>query len=231
VKMGKTTMVNILISHLIIEHKMKVFCAQPEEANDITFKQVVGKVAKRVFTDPEIPFDYDAYDKAAPLVGKDLYLLNLYQSLDWNNLRADITAAVEDGCEAVFIDPITNLTNNLDASQANTVLQEFAQELAYIAKDLHITVFLFCHLKAPVNGPPHERGGKVYSSQFAGSRAMMRSCHLMLGLEGNKDPDLSPEEQKMRRLVILEDRAFGSSGAVSLYFDENTGLYHELPEA
>jgi hypothetical protein len=163
-------------------------------------------------------------------VGENLLCLNLYQDLDWQTLRGDIVQAVEEGCEVVFIDPITNLTNGIDSGQANTVLQEFAQELAYLAKDLNIIVFLFCHLKAPLHGSPHERGGKVFSSQFAGSRAMMRSCHVMLGLEGNKDPDLTVEERNMRRLIILEDRAYGSTGYVSLYYDEKTGLYHEMKE-
>ena len=230
VKMGKTTMVSTLIAHLITEHKLKVFVAQPEETPAKTFKLVVGKVAKRIFHDPEIPFDYDAYDKSAPLVGDNVHILDLYQSLDWNTLRVDITTAVEDGCKAVFIDPITNLTNGIDPSQANTILQEFAQQLAYIAKDLNIVVFMFCHLKAPESGTPHERGGKVYSNQFAGSRAMMRSCNLMLGLEGNKDPDLSLEERNMRRLVILEDREFGTTGYIPLFYDSNTGLYHEIKE-
>ena len=231
VKMGKTTMDATLVAHMIEEHGLKVFAVQPEDINAMTFKLVAGKVAKRIFHDPHIPFDYDAYDKAAPLVGESLLCLNLYQDLDWNTLRGDIIQAVEQGCEVVFIDPITNLTNGIDSGQANTVLQEFAQELAYLAKDLNIIVFLFCHLKAPLHGSPHERGGKVFSSQFAGSRAMMRSCHVMLGLEGNKDPDLTVEERNMRRLIILEDRAYGSTGYVSLYYDEKTGLYHEMKEA
>ena len=70
----------------------------------------------------------------------------------------------------------------------------------------------------------------MFSSQFAGSRAMMRSCNLMLGLEGNKDPDLTFEERNMRRLVILEDRAYGASGAIALYYDHNTGLLNEIKE-
>jgi len=230
VKMGKSTMVSTLVAHLIKTHGLKVFVVQPEEVPATTFKLVVGKVAKRVFTDPEIPFDYDAFDASAPFVGENVHILDLYQSLDWNTLRVDITTAVEEGCKAVFIDPITNLTNGIDAAQANTVLQEFAQELAYLAKDLNILIFLFCHLKAPESGPPHERGGKVFSSQFAGSRAMMRSCHTMLGLEGNKDPDLPEEERNTRRLVVLEDRAFGATGYVNLYFDINTGIYHEIPK-
>ncbi len=228
VKMGKTTLVTKLIAHLIIEHSLKVLCVQPEEPIDKTFRLVTGQVAHRIFNDPEIPFDYEAYDKAAPVVGEKLVLLNLYQNLEWNVLRGDIISAVNDGCRAVFIDPITNLTNGIDAATANVVLQEFAQELAYLAKDLSIIIFLFCHLKAPASGLPHERGGTIYSSQFAGSRAMMRSCHLMLGLEGNKDPNLPQEERNTRKLVILEDRAYGATGYIPLYFDIKTGIYHEM---
>jgi twinkle protein len=207
-----------------------VFCAQPEETNKHTVRLVMGKLAKRIFHDPKIFFDYDAYDRARPLIEKKLVLLDLYQSLDWVTLRSDIHAAVREGCRAIFIDPVTNLTNLVDSSEANTILQEFAQELAFIAKDLDIMVFIFCHLKAPLQGRPHERGGSVQSSQFAGSRAMMRSCHLMLGLEGDKDPDKDEAGRNMRRLVILEDRAYGSTGAIALHYDTKTGLYHEMKE-
>lgn len=66
------------------------------------------------------------------------------------------------------------------------------------------------------------------SHQFAGSRAMMRSCHLMLGLEGNKDPNLPEEERDLRKLVVLEDRAFGESGYVDMYYDRRTGILEDL---
>ena len=231
VKMGKTTMVGVLAAHLVTKHDMKVMIVQPEEPVAKSYRLIAGQIAKRRFDDPNIPFDYAEFDKAKGILSPNLRLLDLYQSLDWNILRGDIQDAVLDGCQAVFIDPITNLTNGIDAASSNTILQEFAQELAFMAKDLNIMIFMFCHLKAPLTGASHERGGKVFSSQFAGSRAMMRSCHLMLGLEGDKDPDLDRNEQVMRRLTVLEDRAFGSSGYVSLFFDEKTGLYHEIKEA
>src|SRR5690606_37402162 len=151
-----------------------------------------------------------------------LYLINLYQHLGWETLKADIRAAAQEGCEAIFIDPITNLVNGLDAAQQNTKLQEIAQELSAMALDLNVVIFIFCHLRNPDSGIPHERGGEVLSSQFAGSRAMARSCNLMLGLEGNKDPSLTKEEQNMRTLVLLEDREFGEVGRFKLYWDKST---------
>ena len=56
----------------------------------------------------------------------------------------------------------------------------------------------------------------------------MRSCQMMLGLEGNKDPDLELEQRNIRKLVILEDRVFGESGFIRLYWDKNTGLFNEI---
>jgi twinkle protein len=208
VKMGKSEVVNTLGAHLMIEHGLPIFMAKPEEANRKTVQMVLGKVAGKFFHDPTKEFDDEAFDDAAKKVGDKLMLLSLYQHLGWDSLRGDIMAAVSQGAKAVFIDPITNLTNGINSGEANTQLQEIAQELAAMAKDLDIVVYIFCHLKAPDSGSPHERGGSVLSHQFAGSRAMMRSCNLMLGLEGNKDPDLELEQRNLRRLVILEDREF-----------------------
>ncbi len=230
VKMGKSEIVNSLAAHLITEHDLLVFLAKPEEANRKTVQMVLGKIAGKIFHDPDVEFDYEAYDKAATVVGDRLFMLSLYQHLGWDSLRNDIMVAHGQGCRAVFIDPITNLVNGIASGETNTILQEIAQELAALAKDLNIVIFIFCHLKAPLSGPSHERGGTVHSAQFAGSRAMMRSCNLMLGLEGDKDPDLDIEERNLRRLVILEDREFGASGVVRLYWDNATSLFNEIKE-
>jgi twinkle protein len=161
----------------------------------------------------------------------NLFLVNLYQHLGWETLKADIReAAKEHGCKVIMIDPITNLVNGMNAADANTKLQEIAQELSAMALDLDVVIFIFCHLRNPDGGNPHERGGEVLSSQFAGSRAMARSCNYMLGLEGNRDPNLSPEQRNVRQLVLLEDREFGEVGRWPMYWDGNTGLFNEIKQ-
>lgn len=227
VKMGKSEIVNALADHLIREHGWNVFMAKPEENNVKTMKLLVGKAAGRIFHDPNIPFDYEAYDKAAPLVADKVCMVNIYQHLGWDTLKGDIIAAASMGCKAIIIDPITALMPE-NASEANEALQKIAKELAAMAMDLQVVVFIFCHLKAPLTGEPHERGGTVLSTQFAGSRAMMRSCNYMIGMEGNKDSELSQEERNMRELVLLEDREFGVVGRVKLYWDYHTGLFNEV---
>ena len=228
VKMGKSEVVNTLAVHMMTVHNMPVFLAKPEEANVKTVRMLAGKVNGHFFHDPNIPFDFEAYDEATKALAGKVHMLSLYQHMGWNTLQNDIRDAVRQGCRAVFIDPITNLINGVASGEANTALQEISQELAAMAKDLDIIVWIFCHLKAPDGGPAHERGGKVLSHQFAGSRAMMRSCNYMFGLEGNKDPDLTEEQRNMRRLVILEDREFGASGYSNLYWDNKTSLFNEV---
>ena len=227
-KMGKSEVVNAIGAHLIGVHGLKVLMAKPEEANAKTVKLMAGKISGHIFHDPKVEFDEAAYDKACEKLRGKLVLLNLYQHLGWETLKGDIRAAAMQGCKAVFIDPITNLTNGMDSATANTKLQEIAQELAAMALDLNIVIFIFCHLRNPDGGTPHERGGKVLSSQFAGSRAMARSCNYMFGLEGNKDPDLSMEERNCRQLVLLEDREFGEVGPTPLYWNSVNGMFVEL---
>lgn len=227
-KQGKSEIVNTLAAHFIHEHDWKVFLVKPEESNVKTYKMVLGKMVGKFFHDPTKPFDDAAYEKAGSMVGENLLMLDLYQHVGWETLKADIIEAANEGCKAIIIDPITNLTNGMDAASANVKLQEIAQELSSMALDLNVVIFIFCHLRNPDNGPPHERGGEVLSSQFAGSRAMARSCNLMLGLEGNRDPNLSPEERNIRTLVLLEDREFGEVGRFKMYWDANTGLFNEV---
>ena len=227
-KMGKSEVVNAVGAHLIKEHSWKVLMAKPEEANKKTYKMVAGKMVNAIFHDPKVEFDGAAYERAGVMLNGKLAMLDLYQHMGWETLKGDITSAVACGVEAVFIDPITNLTNGMSAADANTKLQEIAQELAAMALDLDIVIFIFCHLRNPAGGPDHDRGGKVLTSQFAGSRAMGRSCNYMFGLEGNKDPDLTPEQRNMRQLVLLDDREFGEVGETPLYWDRNTTAFNEV---
>lgn len=228
VKMGKSAFLDDLVAWNIKEHGWKCFVAKTEESNARTLQGVVGKLAGKIFHDPNIPFDYDAFDKYVPQVEDNLLMLNLYQELTWDVLKNDIRAAANEGCKAIFIDPITTISNSLSAADANALLQRMAQELAQIAMDLQVVCHIYCHLKAPENGQPHERGGVVQSQQFAGSRAMMRSCHAMIGIQGNKDPEIPEEMRNIRDIVLLEDRQSGSSGKVKVYYDSKTGMFNEM---
>lgn len=229
VKLGKSELVNTIGEHMIVHHQLPVLFCKPEEDKVKTYQMLVGKAAGRIFHDPNIEFDEEAFDRAEPLIGDRAIIIDNYQFVDWDNLKDDIRYAVNsEGVKDIMIDPVTCFTNGMSASDTNEFLVGWAAELAAMAKDLGFTSYIFCHLKAPQNGLPHERGGEVLSTQFTGSRAMMRSCHMMVGLEGNKDPELPPEERNIRKLKILEDRNLGASGVVKLYWNYKTGVFEEM---
>ncbi len=228
-KMGKSEVVNALAAHLVVEHDWKILLAKPEESNKKTVKLLAGKIGKARFHDPKVEYSEEDYDEAGKrLMGRKVFMLDLYQHADYETFKADCMEAAAQGVDAIFLDPITNLTNGMSASDANTKLQEIAQDLAAMAKDLNVVVFIFCHLRNPDGGPTHDRGGKVLTSQFAGSRAMGRSCNYMFGLEGDKDPDLSAEERNIRKLVLLDDREFGEVGETRLYWNSETTVFAEI---
>lgn len=248
VKMGKTELCNQLIEHFILKEDVPVLFLKAEDSGDFGYKAVLNKVGHARFTDPDVPFDVDKYDKAGLKVRKNLYQIDMYQHAGWETLRADIVEAASMGVKAIFIDPITNLTSGTESAQANTMLETIAKESASLALDLDIVIFFFCHLKAPegnisqdvrnkyyregkyihLGNCSHELGGNILSTQFTGSRAMMRSCQLMLALEGNKDLELPEDIQSLRYITILEDRAFGNSATFPLHYNQGTTQFTEI---
>lgn len=227
--MGKSEVVDSIAAHVILGDKLPVFMVKPEQAPARTYKNLVGKAAGRIFHDPNIPFDEEAYNIYEKQIGDKAIILDSYQFVNWDSLKDDIRyVVVAEKVEDIIIDPITCFTNQMSSAEANEFLVSMSAELSALAKDLNFTSYIFCHLKAPTTGVPHERGGHVLSTQFTGSRAMMRSCNYMIGIEGNKDPALPLELRNIRHLVILEDREFGSSDKISLYWDYKTGLFSEI---
>ena len=227
--MGKSEVVDSIAAHVILADKLPIFMVKPEQDPVRTYKNLVGKAAGRIFHDPNIEFDEEAYNQYEGLIGDKAIILDSYQFVNWDSLKDDIRYVVtSEGVEDVIIDPITCFTNQMSSAEANEFLTSMAAELSALAKDLRFTSYIFCHLKAPTTGLPHERGGQVLSTQFTGSRAMMRSCNYMIGIEGNKDPNLDVELRNIRHLVILEDREFGSSDKISLYWNNKTGLFSEI---
>lgn len=223
VKLGKSCIVNELAVHLLKVHDLPIFLIKPEEAIKKTLKKLAGVQANTVFDDPDIPFDKEKWDKAKAEIGNRVALFDTYAELDWESVKKDIRYNVTVlGCKDVFLDPLTCLTVGKTASETNEELIKIAAQFASLAKELDFTGYVFCHLNNPSSGVEHNRGGKVLSSQFAGSRAMARFCHLMVGLQGDKNPELDEDTRNTRQLVILEARDY-DTGIVNLFYNKETG--------
>ena len=49
------------------------------------------------------------------------YLVDKYQTVDWDGFKADLITSANLGAKVAFIDPITNFTNGMTSSDANTI--------------------------------------------------------------------------------------------------------------
>jgi len=228
VKCGKSSLIDQLVQHITQSENKKVALFKMEEDPAMTVRKVAGLYMKKPFHRPDGNFTQQELITGVNMVKDKVMLFDSYGSTSWDRLKSAIRhAVIVGGCEDVIIDPLTRLTVGMDASQVNTELEKIADELAAMAKDLGFFYVVCCHLKAPTAGKPHELGGAVHSSQFAGSRAMMRACYMMLGIERNKDPELDEVERNTSTFVLLEDRTFGNTGRFSVFYDRNTGSYLE----
>ena len=255
VKIGKSEFVNQLSEFVIKTEGGRIALFKFEEEPEVTCKKVAGKIYGKDFTNPEKVifiqedgvltdiygkeiydttrgyFDQETLTKAVNEVGDNVIYYNNYGACSWDVVKGAIRHAVlVEGVTDVVLDPISRMVAGVSAAEANTLLERFADELSKMAKDLGFIYYCFCHLKSPDSGPPHERGGKVQSHQFTGSRAMMRSTYYMWGIERNKDPDISNKERNTSTIVLLEDRKYGRSGYFKVYYDQDTGEYLEPPE-
>lgn len=251
-KMGKSELLNEMVDHILKTETAPPAVFKFEEEPAITCKKLAGKLSHKQFNNPEkVLFEkggkfYDVWgeqvadklkhtyftaeelEKAVDNIGDRVIYYNNYGAASWDDVADKIRYAVTvKGCKDVFIDPLTRLTAGMESSAANTELERIADAISTMSKDLGFTYYIFCHLKSPSTGQPHEKGGKVESYQFTGSRAMMRACYYMIGLERNKSDELPEIIRNTSNLVLLEDRAFGRTGRVALYYDKHTGDFRQ----
>lgn len=52
----------------------------------------------------------------------------------------------------------------------------------------------------------------------------------MFGLEGNKDPEQPEKVRNTRHFLVLDDRKFGRTAKIPLFYDTDTGILDEPPE-
>ena len=82
------------------------------------------------------------------------------------------------------------------------------------------------HLNNPQGGKDHGAGGKVYGSQFTGSRAMWKNSTDMWGLERNQLAE-DPDEKNMLRVVVLKNRLSGVTDSFQLRYNKGKGILEQ----
>ena len=231
VGIGKTDWAKELQSHLVNKLGLPVGVFMLEESTGRTLKGLAGKFAGKQFHKPDGSFTQEELEDGVRLLEQKVWLYNHKGSREWDEIKAHMRYMVQaHGIKDIFLDNLTCLVSHLSASDANDEINRVSSDVASMIQELDFTLYGFSHLNPAKNGEPHERGGKVYESQFTGSRGLMRYGHYLFGIERNKDPELSSKKRNTSQFVLLKDREFGEVGMFPMFYDREKGTYLEPNE-
>jgi twinkle protein len=231
-KIGKTEAFKQIQQHLICNHGLRIGTFMLEEAPKHTAKIIAGKLMGKQFHKPDGDFTQEELRAGLEALRDKAFFFNHFGFKEWEEIKENIRILVAaEGVKDIFIDPLTALVSKLSASEANDELNMVMTDLASMAQELDFTYYYTSHLNPPKTGRPHERGGKVHESQLTGSRAMTKWSHCIIGIERNKDPELSEMERNRSNFVLLCDRVFGNVGQFPVQYNKETGQYLEMVAA
>jgi len=185
------------------------------------------------FSVPEGPYTQEELIEGVEKIEDKVIMFNAYMSGEaqatsmWDRLKPVIRHAVlVEGVEDVFIDPITQLTDGMTASDTDVELRRFSNELSGLARELGFFYYCFAHLKAPEGNKGHEDGAPVRVAQFRGSRAMIEKTKLALGIVRNQYAE-DEEEKNTSVFNLLLNSSFGKTGKFDVFYDDEAGTYLE----
>ena len=226
---GKTLLAHQIAAWNITEHKENAGTFLLEENVGNSLKNIAGKVARKAFHRPDLEWDEVAFNDACDKLDGKLFMWRNKGQNDWENIRECIRYwAVVENCKSIFIDNMTTLTNHLSPSEQNTEIARISTEIAGMADELNIRIFIFSHLNPPGGKLSHEEGAEVKEHQFTGSRALQRWSQVIMGFERNKQG--ADGEKHNSRIRLIKDRMYGNTGICYTKYTTETGCLEERPE-
>lgn len=219
---GKTTIAHELMAHVGKAHGWRSLGILMEETGADSLRNLAGKVDCIPYNTPGMKYDKEKFKNTVMDLSKHIVLWNHDEISDphstWNGIKQTIrTYGAE--VDMVVIDNMTALSEGLSMSDKNDFIGLVAKECVDLATKFDICIIIFSHLNAPdKNSRSHENGGKVHESQFTGSRALQRYCHMMFGFERNKQ-SIDPNCSIIR---LLKNRKYGKTGHIKTYYDPET---------
>ena len=232
VGIGKTSVWHRFMSHHITVNKQRVGgCFLEEDIGD-TLKNLATFEARKRFVSADGNYTQEELAQAVLKLDGSVFLYEHdYQAQrdihPWEAVKATIRHMVlVEGCQHIVVDPLTALVAQMTSSEANDALNSIMAEASALAKTLNFTFYYGAHLNPPKTGLPHEEGGRVFLSQFTGSRAMIKWSHIIFGLERNTQAD-DPRERNTTCVRLLKARKLGVLDKFYVYYDNQTGAFEE----
>ena len=228
VSVGKTDFVMQQIAE-DLKNKHHVATFMLEQSKVETLQRIAGKIDGTFYHLPDVEYDVEKLKTTVTNLN-NLHIYDNFGKIDWETIKGKIRAAVHSfDCRIFYIDNLTALNAHADDERRN--LDSLMEEIASLTKELNIWILLVSHLNPPKSGASHESGGKVEQGQFTGSRAIMRWCQFLLGVERNTLHE-DPKERCKGLVRCIKDRFSGKATGqtIGFVYDTETGMTLEADD-
>lgn len=208
---GKTDLFKEIATHFRIKHNLKVGLIFLEEANPHTLLSMVSKVVSKPIHLPGVEISDEDKNKGFDSIigesGEDLVMYDHFGYMDWPSIRDTIKyMVVTMGCDFIFLDHITMLTQSEDVSDERKTLDNICNEAASMCRRYNFGLFMISHLSKPTGGrKPHEEGGRVFLQDLRGSSSIKQLASYVFGIERDQQKN-SPST-----IRVLKDRFTGQA--------------------
>lgn len=225
---GKTDVLteNIVNDAITLSQSVGVFFL--EQPPTETVKRLAGKLTGKRFHVPDSGWVQQELEDAVGILNRSkVYLYDNFGSTEWDTVSKRIrymATALE--VKHIYLDHLTALASGTQDERVE--LERITKEIAMLAQELNICIYVVSHLSTP-DGKPHEEGGRVMIRHFKGSRAIGYWAHYMFGLERDQQAE-DEAERHTTTFRVLKDRYTGQATGRTFYlrYEAETGHLREV---
>lgn len=231
---GKSTMVNEIGYHFLMEHGLSIGVIALEESRKRTAERYVGMTLNR-----PIHIDRDGIEEAEireafdKTINNDrFWLYDHFGSTDLDNLMAKIRhMIVAFGVDFVILDHISIVVSGLDdiAESERKLIDKLMTRLRTLIEETGAGVLAVVHLKRPDGGKSYNEGRQVSLTDLRGSGALEQLSDVVIAIERNQQSE-DGEEQNRSLVRVLKNRPVGTVGECdTLEYNPDTGRLLAVP--
>lgn len=226
---GKTAIAHESSAHNANFHKLPSFVALLEEDNIKTCWNIAAKIDSIPYNRPEVfEKNKEQYYETMKSLEDKIFMWNSQGNSSYRFDLPEILNAIrfnnaEYGCKFAYIDNMTRLVDTMPTAEANEFINRYSSEIANLASELDMHIYVLSHLNPPKFGRSHEEGGEVLPAQLTGSRGIMRSFSNIIGFERNK----FGETKHNSFLSLIKNRDYGNEQKIKSQYNPDTGRLKE----
>lgn len=230
---GKSTFCRELAAYMIDGGGEKVGYVALEENVRRSVLGILGAImSERLSLKPLAEVDRPDVKATFDRIKDRVVFYDHFGSLESENLMAKLRfLAKGEGCSVIFLDHLSIVVSGMDAEDdERRAIDKVMTQLAQLANEAQVSIFVVCHLKKPTGGgKTHEEGRPVTLDDLRGSGGIKQLSWNVWSLERDQQDDL---EKNISILRVLKCREIGDTGvACKLRYNKDTGrLLEDMSE-